>query len=159
MKVIRKRIHALWGAKPLPKTISTEPIDFEGEDERYFLTGRNFDALTESNWINVGMPFLGSLTSEAESYFLGGYLLRVLDNLSQPGPSGICADRAIIGLTFFVLDQARSEPALAILSAEEKGVVADVLALLVENSTLFLLEDEEVRGLTLRAGELRSVER
>ena len=87
------------------------------------------------------------------------YLLRVLDDLSQPDTSGICADRAIIGLTFFVLDQARSEPALAILSAEEKGVVADVLALLVENSTLFLLEDEEVGGLTLRAGDLRSVER
>lgn len=146
---IRRRLLCIWGAIPIPEIIMEEPMDFEDRDDETFLRGKTFDVVSESDWIQGAKTFT-ALTPGAARYFLGAYLLRVVNDFSRSDSPYRCYGLPTIVLVSCLLNSSLIEPVIAMLSAEERSLVAEIIALMIEHSTVFDLRTDEIEGLKQR---------
>jgi len=146
---IGKRLCRVWNAIPIPNVIMEEPLDFEERDDQDFLSGKSFDTVSETDWIKNAKTFT-SLTANAARYYLGAYLLRVICDLYPSETPFKCRGLPDIVLVSCLLNADWVEPVAALMSAEERILVSEIITLLIDNHAIFRLQVSEIKGLERR---------
>jgi hypothetical protein len=140
-------IRMIWDRIPKPSVIMTQPLDFEMQYNESYLRDRTYDELPGSEWIESAWV-LDALTPDAARYYIGGYLLRILQDLLEPSPTAICGDLAVGELVGFLTNQNACEAMLSLMDKDERMHVRQIVSLCLEHSEYFDLTKAGVAGLS-----------
>ena len=151
-QALRAAVLLSWAAVNPPTDLIEQSGFLESEQDKEFLLGRKFDILTEDNWIDVAAPF-SNLKPEAASYFLGGYLLRVIEHFEKMLTKVPVADFAIVHLVSSLTDHDWVARCLPFLSKDQRAAFAPIIAVLILNADYFQLRTHDLLGLRRLAND------